>query len=567
MLAASVGPWLLLVLAPRSAPPPEALGEQKVHGVDVSPPTEREVTKPNIEVEAVVVSQEVPRALGAIEGFPEDEVKRVRWGRVQFTPGFDVRNQVGFVSAFKLDRQGNEYDLGGYSTGRVRFAPRLDIDDSVSIVGTVDIANGRWAPSGTNSAVLDDIIEEGTPPPGHKTRLIDGRELYVEARTKIGVFRIGQQAFTWGQGMLANSGNYVDRFGDLRFGGDGPGDLYERVLFGTKPFANTKSKIRDLVVAVGGDLVFRDERASLVHGDLAGQALVVLRYQRPGSANWLGGYAVYRQQKNKDNDVYSNDNQLKVGVVDVAGQGVRKLQCQGTWCRNVVLMGAFETAVVFGRTSFVRDNVGDHRVFQGGAVLRGFIGNPKGWLFGMDAGFASGDPNPDDRQINNFTFDAGHTVGLVLFNPVMGWRSARSQRNAEDPSLVGVPPNGTDFLPTGGGVSNALYVHPKLRWAIRERFEAWGGPLMAFAPSAVVDPYATRLAGGVPTNSRGGDGDERYYGTELDIGLRGRIPLQQLWLQIGLQGGLLFPGRATANTLGNIDKPIGAMWLRTELRF
>jgi hypothetical protein len=377
------------------------------------------------------------------------------------------------------------------------------------------------------------------------------------------LLRIGQQSFTWGQGILANNGNYVDRFGDLRFGDDGPGDIYERILFGTKPFKYRAGWVKDLVLAIGGDLVFRDERVELVQGDLAGQALFVARWQPEFEPwNWLGGYAVYRRQRTVDDgDVYADDDDLEVGAVDVSGQGTK-------WLDNgIQLIGAFEGAFIFGRTTIARDERGTHKILQGGAAGRAYVGHDESWLVGFDAGYASGDPDPSDRFINNFTFDAGHTVGLVLFQQVQGWRTARTEMLATNGDLTGVSPNGTQFIPTRGGVSNAIYIHPKARYALRERLEVWGGPLIAAAPVPIVDPYATRLNGGVPTNTVGGDGNRRYYGTELDIGLRARFDIRNLWLQAGVQGGLLMPGAGLANQAGQSDGPVGAIWFRTEIRY
>lgn len=514
---------------------------------------------------AIEKKRPAPRALATIEGYgyPENEIATIGKRRVHFMPGISVRNQVGYVSPFTLDRFGQKYSEGGMTTGRIRVNPTLAVGKAFKLVGNLDLANGRWAPDGSDDPVIDAIIQNGQPPPRTRLRIVDPRELYLEWRTSIGLLRVGQQAFTWGQGMLANNGNYVDRYGDMRFGDDGPGDIFERVLFATKPFKNRIGKIKDLAIAIGGDLVYRDERVNLVDGDLAGQGLIVLRYQpEKNPSNHIGGYAVYRKQENADDgDVYPDDDSLEVGVVDVTGQGTH-------WISDrLQLIGAFETSFIFGRTTSARDQYGAHKIAQGGAVARGYVGKHDSWLVGLDTGFATGDPNPTDRWINNFTMDSGHTVGLVLFNQVNAWRSAQTQILAENGELTGVPLNGTQFLPTRGGVSNALYFHPKARYSLWERLEIWGGPLVAFAPVPIIDPYTTRLGGGTPTNSAGGDGAKRYYGTELDVGIRGRVDIRNFWLMAGLQGGVLLPGAGLANAMGNTDKAVGAVWFRTEIRY
>lgn len=531
---------------------------------DAAKPTITVTAGPTTPTEPVAKKKRAaPRLLSSIDDNPIDEKAVIGKGKVKFYPGIQVRNQIGWVSPYSLDRFDTQYDEGGFSTGRIRLRPELVIRKNFKFVGTLDLVNGRWAPSGSEDPVIDEIIDRGTPPDRVTLPIADPRELYFEARMRLGLLRIGQQAFTWGQGILANNGNVNDRFGDLRFGDDGPGDIYERILFATKPFIYRNGPIRDLAIGIGGDLVFRDERVELVEGDLAGQALLVLRWtpeDKPGT--WVGGYGVYRRQRTADDgDVYEDDNDLEVGAVDVSGQGT-------VWLRDdLQLIGGFETAMIFGRTSIVRDDEGTHKILQGGGAARGYVGNHESWLVGADAGYASGDPNPNDRWINNFTFDTGHTVGLVLFRQVQGWRTARSEMLATNGDLSNQPLNGTQFLPTRGGVTNALYVHPKLRYALWERLEFWGGPLIAAAPVPIVDPYTTRLNGGTPTNSAGGDGGKRYYGTELDLGIRGRFDINNFWLQAGLQGGLLMPGAGLANSLGNTDGPVGALWFRTEIRY
>ena len=55
-----------------------------------------------------------------------------------------------------------------------------------------------------------------------------------------------------------------------------------------------------------------------------------------------------------------------------------------------------------------------------------------------------------------FTFDENHHVGLVLFDQVLRWKTARSATIAQDPSLVARPaPGGGEALVLGGGPRHA----------------------------------------------------------------------------------------------------------------
>jgi len=491
------------------------------------------------------------------------EVARLHWGRITFVPGLQVRVRMGRVSNFLLDREGNHYAEGGFVVGRIRWNPELHFRRGLRFVGALDLVNGRWAPRDSPDPIIDELLERGQAPTGGVVQPITLRELYLEARIRQTRVLLGQQAVSWGQGIVVNDGDHVDRFGDLRFGDDGPGDRYERFMIVVRPLSLVHGPAADLTLAFGGDLVAYDESADLGAGDLAGQAFVRVGWDPTDvPERSLGIYLVYRNQRNQDDDdATAGDNRQELGWIDVAGQGV-------VWLgRRLQLLGGFEGALVLGRSSFLRGEYPEHRVLQGGGVLRAFLGDDERWLVGFEAGYASGDPDPNDEWLNGFAFDQGAGVGLVLFPQVLGWRSARTETLALRGDLGPVPMNGTELLPTRGAVTNAVYVQPKVRVALRDQIELWGGPLIAFAPSPIVDPYASRWTGGRPVNSVGGDGTYRDYGVELDIGLRARFELRKVWFQAGVQTGVLWPGAALADVDGNAGKAIHSLQFRTELRY
>ena len=464
-----------------------------------------------------------------------------------------------------MDRRGTQYVEGVESAGRVRWRPVIGFGrrEQVRIVGMLDIANGRWSPKNAANPEVEAIIDAEQAPVQTDLRLIDPREMYVEWTSKVGQLRLGQMSFTWGQGLVANDGNNMDRYGDMRFGDDGDGSIQERILFGTKPLAPLGGAGKDIVVALGADLVYRDPNADLREGDLAGQGLFVLRWQpETHPDNWLGTYAVYRRQRNADDgDVVDGDDDLEIGVFDFAGQGFVKRP------NRLTLVGAFEAAVITGRTTFAKAGRDHHRVLQGGAALRAFFGHPEHWLAGFDAGYASGDADPNDDTINDFSAAPGYTAGLLLFQYYQGWQSARSQQLAEDPELIGVPPNGTQYIPTRGTVTNAVFVHPKARWSFQDRFEVWGGPLLAASAVPLIDPYTSQLEGGDVVNAVGGRPDGRSLGTELDLGIRTRGTIGGAWMQAGFQTAVYFPGPAFVQGDLSVDRAVFGGWFRLEARY
>jgi hypothetical protein len=548
--------------------PAEPAERSIANETSTDPPEELRSRPERIEDEsAPPIPRSLPRMLTTMQGwYPGEEA--VHWNRAgnfSFTPGMQVRSRVGTVSEFRMDER-NTHDEGAFAAGRIRWRPVFGFGrrQNVLLVGMLDVANGRWVPRQSGDALTQEILDDGQPPHAWGMRTVDPRELYLDWTTPYGRLFLGQMSFAWGLGLLANDGNNVDRFGDLGFGDDGDGSLQERIMFATKPLARSDGPGKDIVLAVGADLIYRDPNADLIAGDRAAQVFLVLRYEpesRPG--DWLGVYGVYRRQRNADDgDIYPEDDFLEVGVVDFAGQAFEVLR------EDLALIGAFEAVAIAGRTTFASGMFREQQVLQAAAALRAYIGNPAIWLAGLDAGWASGDANPNDLEINDFKAAPGFNVGLLLFDYVLGWQSARAEMRARDPALAAVPPNGVQYIPSQGSVTNALYVHPKARYGLWERLEIWGGPLVAASAVPLVDPVSTRLdGGGVPTNALGGPSDRRYLGTELDLGVRGRYDFANLWVQAGVQAGVLFPGPALRDARGQTDAPIWGTWFRAELRY
>jgi hypothetical protein len=148
-------------------------------------------------------------------------------------------------------------------------------------------------------------------------------------------------------------------------------------------------------------------------------------------------------------------------------------------------------------------------------------------------------------------------VGLVLFDQVLAYQSARSSVRASDPNLVGVAPEGADLLGTGGAVTGAWYLFPRVKVAVNEVLDVYGGPLFAFTTARLTDPFNTRINGGTSLNSLGAR-PGNYLGTELDVGVQFRFrPLEDLLLTATAEGGLLLPGDALAMPGGGLMGPVG----------
>lgn len=462
----------------------------------------------------------------------------------------------------------------------LRFTPRLQVRDNVQIVGQIDLVTGlvlgdRAHDVGRDQTPRDDFNGFSNVQP---------RWLYADLTTKIGVFRVGQQPSHWGSGILANDGDHPSLFGDYRYG-----NISERVLFATKPLG----KESPFIVAVAGDLVYRDQSAVLTRGDQAFQGVLAALYQR--GQNEVGLYGVYRDQRTDRNstDFSGYTDKITVGILDAAGRFAAPV----SYGASTYVFGEAEVATILGSTNELRTNAlaasGGSTTIRswGGAASLGVVhttrgcccngecnaagkdkNDPKLWgdvVGQVEVGYASGDADPYDGVEHRFTFHPDHKVGLILFDEVMRWQTARAATAATDPLLANSnrPSPGIDLLPSNGGVFGAQYINPTFLFRPRPWWDLKAGMVIAQATADVVDPLRI-VTQGAYVNYRGGDPHRHDLGEEIDLGTEVRIPLEQkLTLQLGAQGGVLFPGGALADAMNAGMKTPWLAVVRAGLQF
>ena len=428
----------------------------------------------------------------------------------------------------------------------LRLTPQMQVFDSLKLVGQIDVPRGMIVGEKTTwvDAARDRLNENhwwGAQP----------RYLYLEYVTPIGMFRIGQQGSHWGMGLLANDGDHPTLFGDYR-----RGSLTERLLFATRPMGRDGP----LLVAIAGDLIFEDNRAKLLDGDRALQAVGAIKWEKPSYE--LGLYGVYRNQQRDAESVDPGTGfteKLEVGVVSLAGRfAVEVPGAQAT------VFGQFEGSLIAGTTDYVRNinltSAGEKERIQafGGAMVLGVARRAQNdetrWgdlVLSVELGYASGDADPGDGVTKRFTFDQNHNVGLVLFDHVMAWMTARSATVAADPQIVNRPAPGLQFLPSEGGIFGASYVYPTLVIRPQPWLDLKTAVLIAFTTADFVDPLHYGALGNY-SNYYGGDDKNHDLGIELDLGIDGRIAAGRgATVQLGAEGGVLLPGRAFNDAAGN----------------
>lgn len=460
----------------------------------------------------------------------------------------------------------------------LRLSPRFQVRDSLEVIGQLDLLTGVLF-----GQLARDTSADATPRDDYNGfSNVQPRWLYAQFKLPFGIVRIGQQPNHWGMGLLANDGDHQPLFGDYRYG-----SISERILFATKP----GGKDSDFYLALAGDLVFRDNNARLIRGQQAFQGVLAAFYEH--GQNKLGVFSTFRTQhsdKVSGQDLFKYTDEIDAIAIDIHGKVAVPVPGH-----DAFFFGEAEAAYIFGSTNVLRTQDqaldGSRTAIRsyGGAAVLGFVhrswatgvwkdaqeanrlesakrtssrylGKPsdKGVAYGdlvaqIELGYASGDADPYDGTQRRFSFDPNHKVGLLLFDEMLRWQTARAATAAQDPLLTNAtrPTPGVDLLPSNGGVYGAQYVNPTFIYRPRHFLDLKAGMVIAQATSDVVDPY--RLAtGGSYVNYRGGDRRRKDLGVELDAGIEARFPLDyDLKGVVGAQGGILFPGGAFENAAGD----------------
>jgi hypothetical protein len=447
----------------------------------------------------------------------------------------------------------------------LRITPRLQIRDELELVVQADLTGMLFGER------AHDTSADETPRDDYDGfSNVQLRYLYAQYRLPIGIVRVGQQPNHWGMGILANDGDHPTLFGDYRYG-----NLSERILFATKP----AGKDSDFFLAVAGDLVYRDQTAHLTQGQHAFQGVLAAFWEH--QQNRLGVFSIVRHQENdkaSGSSLYSYTDQIDAVAIDVHGKIVVPVPGDEAFA-----FGEAEAAYILGSTNLLRtnDQTLENSKTQirsyGGAVIVGvahrawakgfwcdrdgdpkytstrYLGkaNERGVPYGdfvgqVEVGYASGDADPLDGTQRRFVFDPNHRVGLILFDEVMRWQTARAATAATDPLLTNSqrPTPGVDLLPSNGGIFGAQYVNPTFIYRPRHWLDLKSGMVIAQSTSDVVDPYRLATTGNYQ-NYRGGDPKKKDLGVEVDGGFEARFPLEyDILLQLGAQAGVLFPGSA-----------------------
>ena len=402
----------------------------------------------------------------------------------------------------------------GYWQHRVRFDPKVKLNDNVSFFMQIDMLDntiaGDMPEQGTSyqEELIPEFFSQAVIPQndeyGDTRRNISVKRAWGEVLTGIGQLKFGRMGSHWGLGILANDGNGWD---------DDTGDTVDRIMFITKAgpiyIVPMVDKISEGPIWSSSTQEPADSEAnaSTLHrgSDDVDQFTLVAVYR--GELSSAGVYGVYRYQPSTEGRAMIGDvwAKTRIGPVSVEAEGV-------------YLDGEIINFTGLGSPTRVQAT-------QWGAALETEI--PLKLVSpGLDFGAASGDDD-SSRTINNFTFDRNYRIALLMFRYV---------------GVLGGPK----------AISNAMYVRPNVRWEVFDNFTL---------DAAVV--YAQ-------TMSESATNQDGAYGTEVDVGLTWRLYED---FEAGARYGALSPGDALRQpsgfptSQGDLDSVIHGLEGRFLIRF
>ena len=388
-------------------------------------------------------------------------------------------DQAGF-----RDRLGQTHRLWHY----FRWTPALTYRTNLRFIAQLDVPTGLALGQQTKEVNADyDSLSNRQP------MALSPRWLYAEIAANHGIFRIGQQPATWGSGLLFNSGDERLPFGDAR-----DGTIVERVSWKGRPLGGRSH----FELLVASDLVFSDTRTRLVNGDITVQSMLGASYVT--SAHRRIGLLVLGQERRPnvpDRGNYLGKPVERTVTVDAAGSWNFLVPGQST---HVFAEGELAQVLGVSQTGdFGRTAGGDQAAVRqfgvfarvGAISTRGVADNRWG-RFGLSLewAWASSDSNSNDNADTRFVFEPNRRVGLVLFDEVLRWKSARA--------AVAGQATATGFrvpreIASQGGLYGATYIAPSILFRPHPHLDVRGSVLIAQSTGDFVEPSAHALDRGM----------------------------------------------------------------------
>ncbi len=382
--------------------------------------------------------------------------------------------------------------------------------------------------------------------------------VYVDAKLPFGLLRVGRQPIVNGANLSAHEGSAINRWGVSRYA-----DSVDRVLVATKLDEAVKvalgggppnlSEDDGLIFALFHDWLGQHDVAD--PGDDTRQLGAALLFRKPAievgpllvEKLVAGANVVHLSDDRFDSDVWG----LPLKFEGRSGRVAWALQYMLIRGESREVSEGF--AALTSRPAAMQEIKGD-----GAQAVIDVTFGPV--TLTMEGDYASGDDDPTPTTpITSFAFARDLNVGLLLFEHVLAFQSARSAAvGIQNLAKLDAPSFPITEAQTDGRFTNAIALFPQAKVQLldsaRHKLHARGGVLFAWpaADGGVVDPIRTALATDGQSvkddrvNYMGGD-PGTYYGTEFDVQVEW---LYEEAMSATIESAFLLPGDALENEHG-----------------
>lgn len=468
---------------------------------------------------------------------------------------FDLGKPVGRELFPRSPRSANENTQAGANM-RARLEPTLNISEEVRVKFQLDALDNVLLGSlpGDPYETPFRIFSETQNPPNSATNALKDsvqvKRAYGEVATPVGILRFGRMGAHWGLGVLRNDGDCFDC--DY-------GDNADRIQFVTEPFAGWyvtpmlefsgegQYQPSTLESREPFDLSQSDDTTSWVIA-IARRDTEQQRRSKLDNNQGVLNYGLYFTYRTQNWEATSNNQGVSTGFVPRDAT----LYIPDIWVRYEERDFRLELELAaylgtIGNRALDAAVAGDPaqnqklRVVQFGGVAQGEYRLLDGDLsLNLELGFASGDKAPGfgnfpgrrgsgsdgstvtgdiegpqyacgvggcrDNAIRNFRFNRAYRVDLIL------WRE-----------LI-------------GGITDAVYVKPGLKYSITEGFQVYGNLVYSQALYSESTP----------------SGANSGLGVEIDLGARYET---EDGFVAGIDWGILFPLSGLQEPPGSLNRP------------
>jgi len=456
--------------------------------------------------------------------------------KVKVEPVVDLWLAHDQTSAFPVDTEGTQGGQKSHVDMRQRIGAIFRSGDVTVNVILGGQADQIWGSTWNIPGQIDERNRHTK-----KLTFPDLRKLSLVANLAPFQIETGLTTSHWGLGMMANDGEHEPFFGQPEFG-----DRVIRARLTTKP-----SRDSHWYFTAAWDRVLQDDLTLNAQTQWTSQAIFSTLWKK--DANQAGINGIVRRQ-----DEMLEGRTTGVTAVDAFTELTIPVS------KSVNFHLGAEAAGITGKTNRTTTYNSPNRlhILASGATAVGMFGFlDESLQVGLGAGYASGDGDPNDDTIHDFTFDRNYGVGMVLFDEVMGAIDAAHYTIVTRPQYAGQPPDGVEASVHEGAFRRASYLQPRFEYFPIPQVRLRGGVLLAWATAPIAHGFYTHRNGGTPVNHLGQQTKGYGLGTEYNWSLQVQpfVTSEKIFssTRLSIQGGhAVLDSNMGGERMGRIDRYI-----------